>query len=380
MKALVLKENARFEFQEVPKPVKPGEDWVLVRVRAAGICGSDIPRAFEGGAYHHPLILGHEFAGTLEEPAQLPWIFEGPVRSASGGPTSGGLAAASEGHSSTGLRLEAGSPVAVFPLINCGVCGACQTGDYAQCSNYDYLGSRRDGGFAEFVYVPRQNLFPVPEGVDLLHAAMTEPAAVALHGIRRMVCEPGDSAVVFGGGPIGNMAASWLQMDGADPVYLVDIDSAKLEQAEKKGFLPIDSRSTDPVDFLRRQTGGGAACVVVACGLPLTYRQALSAAGRGGRVVLMGNLHGSLTLEEKEMSSVLRRELRIFGTWNSGVTPRGRDDWSRVLRAMAAGAAGRGGLNVDPLISHTPELSEGPEVFRRIYNREEPFNKVIFRI
>ena len=343
VKALVLESNGVLRVSEVPMPAEPETDSVLVRIAAAGICGSDLHRAFEGGAYHTPLIMGHEMAGVVEEAP----------------PSSG---------------LHAGQRVAVFPLLPCRRCGPCQTGDYAQCEDYDYFGSRRDGGFAEYLRVPAANLFAVPDHLDLLHAAMTEPCAVALHGVRRLRISPGTPAAVYGGGPIGNMVAQWLRVSGCTPVFVVEVDQRKLGLALEMGFQTVDGDREDPVEAILDRTAGGAACVVEACGLPLTFLQALRSAARFGQVVLMGNLRGELRAGERDISRILRQELTILGTWNSRVTPLGTDDWSTALRAL-----GREIL-VAPLISHTPPLEEGPAILEAMHRHEGSFNKVIFRI
>ncbi len=344
MKALVLRANGRLAVEERAAPLGPSEPCAVVRVAACGVCGSDIPRAFDGGAYHYPLVLGHEFSGVVEEP--MP-----------------------------GGKLGRGTRVAVFPLLPCRKCKPCSTGEYAQCTGYDYYGSRRDGGMEEFVRVPEWNLFPVPEHVKLLHAAMVEPAAVALHGVRRMRVRAGDAGAVFGAGPIGNITAQWLRIHGCRRVYVVDVDARKLDIASRMGFEPVDARAGDPVRAIREATEGeGAARVVEACGLPATFAQALAAAGTGGEVVFMGNIHGTFQLEEKAFSAVLRKELAIYGTWNSKVVPAGQDDWSTVLAYLDRE------LDVAPLISDTPGLEDGPEILASVRERKTFHNKVVFRL
>ena len=325
-------------------PERRHADSLLIRVRHAGICGSDLHRAFGGGAYHYPLVMGHELSGVVEE------AFPGSKRSP-------------------------GDRVAVYPLIPCRRCIPCQSGAYAQCESYDYLGSRSDGGFAEYVWAPEDGCFPVPEGVELLHAALTEPAAVALHGVRKLRLRGGESAAVFGGGPIGNLAAQWLRILGCGEVTVVEPDARKQETARTMGFRAVDPRSVDPVSSLREATGGrGPDRVVEACGLPLTYLQAVQAASRSGEVVFLGNIRGDFSLPEKDVSSMLRRELTLYGTWNSGIAPRGTDDWTTALAFM------RQGLEVAPLVTHTPTLAEGPEIFRRMAGGGESFGRVVFAI
>ena len=341
MKALVLVSNGKFEFRDVPVPERPGPGWVLLRISAAGVCGSDLPRAFSGGAYHYPLIMGHELSCVVAEDA----------------PAAG---------------FSEGDRVAVFPLIPCYSCGPCRTGDYAQCESYDYLGSRRDGGFAELMWAPAINLFPLPEGLNADHAAMTEPGAVALHAVKKAEPKAGESAVVYGCGPIGNLAAQWLRLSGCDPVYTIDIDRRKLDIAREMDFEIIDAGKSDPVEQLRRIHGDrGAEIVVEAVGLPKTFLQAVKSAGRFGRVVFLGTIKGEFRIGESDFSDILRKELTIRGTWNSKIFPRGSDDWSATLHRI-----GRG-IDVGPLISHRVSLEKGGQTFEMMHHGHEHYNKVL---
>ena len=204
-------------------------------------------------------------------------------------------------------------------------------------------------------------------------AAMTEPCAVALHGVGKLSIRAGDTGAVFGAGPIGNMAAQWMRMRGCSRVFLVDIDEQKLSLASAMGFTPVDSRKGDPVAQILAMTDGyGADRIVEAIGLPQTFLQAVMAAARFGEVVFLGNIRGSFQIGEKDFSSILRRELIIRGTWNSRVVPEGRNEWTTVLSAL-----GRT-MEVARLISHTPRLADGADIFRRVVGRTESFNKVVF--
>jgi L-iditol 2-dehydrogenase len=344
MKALVLTANARLELLDRPVAPPLTDDSLLIKIHACGICGSDIPRAFNGKAYHYPLVMGHEFSGEVTRPG-------------------------------TASAYKAGDRVAIFPLLPCRKCSACQTGNYAQCSNYNYFGSRCDGGFQEFLKVPAANLLPVPEHVHTLHATMTEPAAVALHGVRKMKITAGDTAVVFGGGPIGNMAAQWLRIHGCSEIMVVDNDERKLKIAEDMGFIPVSAQAGDAVEKIMKITGGlGAIKVIEAVGLPITFLQAIRVAALYGEVVFLGNLSGTFQIDEKDFTHILRKELSIYGTWNSKITPAGTDDWTTALKYMDKE------LQVAPLISSTPRLEEGPAVFESILNRKEFHNKVILKI
>ncbi len=344
MRALVLEQDKVVTVKDIPMPEKKTADSLLIKVVGSGICNSDIHRGFGGGAYHYPLVMGHEFSGIVEE-------------------------------AFSGSQYRKGDRVTVFPLLPCKKCIPCQSGDFAQCMDYDYFGSRCDGAFAEYVWVPEENLFPIPEHVDILHAAMTEPASVALHGVNRFSIKPNFTGMVIGGGPIGNMAAQWLKIRGCREVLMADVDEKKAELAERMGFVPVLSSKTDPVEFAYEYTkGNGIDCVIEACGFPSTFLQATKAAGRGGQVVFLGNIRGEFRIGEKDFSSILRRELIIYGTWNSKVVPRGKDDWSAVLSYMDKG------LEVGALISHVVSLEDGPAVFDKIINKTEYISKVIFAL
>ena len=347
MNALVLESNSTLTYKKVPIPERPKDDTFnhyLVRVKYAGICGSDIGRAFNKKAYYYPLIMGHEFSGVIEEAFK-------------------------------GAKYKKGDRVTAFPLIPCMKCRACRTGNYAQCKNYDYIGSRRDGAFAEFLYIPEINIFPVPDNVRLDHAALTEPAAVALKGIRKLGIKGGETAVVYGAGTIGNLAAQWLKILGCGRVVVVDIDDQKLEVARRIGLTTVNSSKEDPVDYLESITGGeGANYAVEACGLPVTYRQALLSVSNFGRVAFIGNLSRELKLTPEDMSRVLRREIQIFGTWNSDIVSQGMDDWSTVLKFMD------NKLNIESLITHRFKLEEGKKAFDTVMSRDIFSIKVIFEI
>ncbi len=326
MQAQVLHAVGDMRYEAVGKP-EPGEGEVLVRIGFCGVCGSDIPRTFVKGTYHFPTIIGHEFAGTVAD--------VGPGVS----------------------TYRSGDEVVVFPLLWCGRCAACEQGRYAQCADYDYLGSRSDGGFAEYVVAPQQNLVALPAGVSLAEAAMTEPAAVALHAIRRAGDVVGETVTVFGAGPIGLMVGQWAHIMGASQVILFDIVPEKIEMAQDLGFdLAFNSLEVDPVQTVTSLTDGqGAHVAIEGAGVPQTMLQAIAATRRSGRTVLLGNPAADVTLPAALISQAMRREIAILGTWNSDFSAAGNsDDWRTVLNAVASGQ-----LQLESLITHKIPLAEG---------------------
>lgn len=348
MKAAVLHAIGDVRVDDIATPTA-GPKEVLIRIGSCGVCGSDVPRVFTKGTYSFPTVCGHEFAGTVD--AVGPDVGDLPI----------------------------GTAVTVFPLLWCRRCMECERGEYARCSDYGYLGSRSDGGFAEYVVAPRRNCLVLPAGVSIEEGAMTEPAAVALHAMRRGQLQPGETVAVFGAGPIGLLVAQWARALGAARVLIADIAQPSLALARQLGFEAIDSRICDVVVEIEKRTNGrGADVTIEAAGVPSTFTAAVACAAPGGRVVMLGNPSGDVVLPAKLISQVMRRELRLVGTWNSsfsaaGLTPSGdRDDWRTVLAAVAAGT-----LQLKPLITHRFPLADirrGLEVMRE---RKEFVAKVL---
>ncbi len=343
MQALVLHAVGDLRCEEVPAPtLKPG--WAVVRVAAAGVCGSDVPRVFHHGTYRMPLIPGHELAGWIESVAD---------------PAAAG---------------RVGERVTVFPLIPCYACTYCQIGAYGQCTSYDYLGSRTDGGFAGYVLAPLANLVAVPDTVSLADAALTEPAAVALHALRQGDAAAGDRVVILGAGPIGMMIAQWASILGARLVLLVDIDARKLDLARSLQLgATCNARESDPVEWVRAATEGrGADLVIEAAGAPQTFEQALRMARPLGRVVIMGNPAGDVRLPQATVSQLLRKQLTVRGTWNSAFAAVPLNEWELVLHMLAAGR-----LQLAPLISHRVPLTAGPAALQMMRDQSEFFSRVV---
>jgi L-iditol 2-dehydrogenase len=342
MKACVLHEVGALTCDEVDTPA-PRSGEALVRVGACGVCGSDIPRIFRKGTYRFPTIPGHEMAGVVE--AVAPDVDASLVD----------------------------SRVAVFPLLPCRKCGPCEVGQYALCEDYNYLGSRCDGGFAEYVCAPVWNLVPVPDGVSLEEAAMAEPAAVAVHALRRAGVDIGDTVLIFGAGPIGLMLGIWADAWGAGKILLADIDPAKLDFARTLGFEDlVNPADADVAAWIRAETKGGADVVVEASGSSAAFERCGPAARPFGKVVLMGNPDGEMKLSQQSYWAILRKELTVSGTWNSAYSNLPRNEWRLALDFMASGR-----LDVKPLITHRVRLEGLRDALVMVRDRTEFTNKVM---
>jgi L-iditol 2-dehydrogenase/galactitol-1-phosphate 5-dehydrogenase len=343
--AAVVEKPNHIVWSEVPMPDPVGPRPVLVRVGGVGVCGSDVLRYAHGTAYHYPIVLGHEFSAVVEQAPD-------------------------------GSRLSPGDKVAVFPLIPRPDDPLTQVGEWALGDGYDYFGSRRDGAMQELLWVPEANLIRVPQHVPLLHAAVVEPAAVALHAVRKLVVPPAGVALVVGAGPIGALAAQWLRILGWERVIVADIDERKRAVMSDLGFEVVDPGAQDTVAAVKELTDGrGVDAAVEASGLPLTFLQCLDAAAARGQVLVLGDLKGDVTVSRAQISSLIRRELVVIGTWNSKITPAGRSEWDTVVAHVADGS-----LAVASLISAAPDLSEADAVLGAIARRETRSNKVVFAV
>ena len=214
----------------------------------------------------------------------------------------------------------------------------------------------------------------MPDGVSLAEAALTEPAAVALHALRQGDATIGDRVVVLGAGPIGMMIAQWATMLGARQVMLVDIDARKLDLARLLDLGDTwNSRDGDPVEWVKndhcRARRGPR---VEAAGAPQTFEQALRMARPLGRVVMMGNPAGDVRLPQATVSQLLRKQLTVRGTWNSAFAAVPLNEWEVVLDMLAADR-----LHVSPLISHRVPLAGGPAALQMMKDQSEFFSRVV---
>lgn len=327
-------------FEMVPTP-RPGPDEALVRVEASGICGSDLPRVFSKGTYSFPTVPGHEFAGTVVAcPSEESWV---------------------------------GRRVTVFPLLACMTCVMCEVGEYASCADYDYYGSRRDGGFAQYQVIRKSNLMWLPDEVTIEDAAMVEPCAVAVHAVSAAPLQLGNWFAVWGAGPIGLMAAQIAAARGAR-VVLVDIDDRKLEVARSLGFTAtINPLEADAPAAVRALTGGrGADASLEAAGVSATLAGCLESTRAFGTVVLMGNPAGQMTLPQDSYWQILRKQLHLAGVWNSSHN-RSVDDWAIAIDAIRAGQ-----VTPSALITHRFGLAECDRAFTIAASPDEMSLKVMF--
>ncbi|MDD6069225.1 MAG: galactitol-1-phosphate 5-dehydrogenase [Clostridiales bacterium] len=344
MRAYVLNDIGKLDFMEVPKPV-PREGEVLVEVKAAGICGSDVPRIFINGTYHFPTIPGHEFSGVVRE-----------VRD--------------KVH-----KDLIGKRVGIFPLIPCMKCTPCKERKYEMCIHYDYLGSRRDGGFAEFVAVPARNVIELPDSISFEAAAMLEPASVGIHALQGIDISKAKTAAVFGPGTIGLLTAQWLRVLGISDIFIVGTNDGQRQMVKELGFDRFyNCNEVNAVQKIEEETDNEGIDLVFECtGYASVLNDCLRVARRGGDIVVVGNPHGDVQIPRDIYWQILRKQLHLIGTWNSSFVPEEmEDDWTRTLEAIATGK-----LQPERQITHKlafEELKAGLEMMK---DKSEYFNKVM---
>lgn len=209
------------------------------------------------------------------------------------------------------------------------------------CRHYSYLGSRRDGGFAEYVAVPEKNLIALPESTSYEEAAMLEPMSVAVHAMRKAAPLPDENIVICGLGTIGLFMLMFLLEAGRQNVFVIGNKDFQKRMAVQLG-LPetafCDSRTEDVERWLLERTAGKGADVFFECvGKNETVTQAVGLTAPGGRIMLVGNPASDMTFSKAVYWKILRNQLTVFGTWNSSFTHSPEDDWHYVLDRLEDG-------------------------------------------
>jgi L-iditol 2-dehydrogenase len=342
MKALLLTEYKKLELTDFPVP-EIGPEELLVRVKACGICGSDV-HGFDGstGRRIPPLIMGHEAAGVVAR---------------AGADVS---------------NFREGDRVTFDSMISCGKCYFCRRGAINLCDNRRILGVsipeyRRHGAFAEYVAVPQHITFRLSDSVPFEHAAMIEPVSVAVHGVNLTPIALADSAVVIGTGMVGLLVVQALRAAGCGTVIAVDIEDSKLDLAKRLGADDgLNATRCDvPAEVRKRTQGRGADVALEVVGATKPIETAIASVRKGGVVTLVGNITPRIDLP---LQSVVTRQIRLIGSCASS------GEYPACIELLA-----RGAIQVEPLISARAPLEEGPSWFERLYNREPNLMKVIIQ-
>ncbi|HBY60985.1 MAG TPA: galactitol-1-phosphate 5-dehydrogenase, partial [Solibacterales bacterium] len=263
-----------------------------------------------------------------------------------------------------------GDRVTMDSTVSCGGCWFCRRGDINLCDNRQVLGVscgdyRRHGAFAEYVAVPRQICYRLPETLPFEHAAMIEAVSIAVHAVGITPIKLNDAAVVVGSGMIGLLVIQSLRLAGAGRIVAVDLEDHKLEMAKTLGATDTANPRRDNVPQLVRDlTGGrGAEIAMEVVGATEPIKTALDSVRKGGTVTLVGNITPKIELA---LQSVVTRQIRLQGSCASS------GEYPACIDLMASQA-----IKVAPLISAKAPLADGPSWFDRLYAHEPNLMKVI---
>ena len=342
MKALVLEAYNKLVYRDEPKPEYKSNE-VLVKVKACGICGSDV-HGMDGSSGRRipPLIMGHEASGVVEEVGSNVSSFRKGDRVT---------------FDSTVYKLDDWYTL---------------QGKYNLSDDRKVLGVspkeyRRNGAFAEYVVVPEHIMYRLPDKVSFEQAAMVEPVAVATHAIDLTTIKMRDTVLVVGSGMIGLFLIQVLRISNAGKIIAVDLDDQKLQLAKKFGAdLTVNAKDKDLHEVILRETNGrGADVAFEAVGIEATVKTAIDNVRKGGAVTLVGNLAASIGFP---LQSVVTREIKVQGSCAIA------GEYPKVLDMMEKGL-----VDVDSLLSATAPLSEGASWFKRLYEKEPGLNKVVLQ-
>jgi len=327
---------------DVPRPVAETGGLVF-KVKACGICGSDV-HGWDGstGRRIPPLVMGHEAAGEVDA-----------------------LGSAVKGY-------REGERVTFDSTVSCGTCFFCTQGSINLCDNRQVLGVacqefQRNGAFAEYVLVPQNILYKLPDSLPFEHAALIEAVSIAVHAVNITPKKLGGTAVVVGTGMIGLLIVQAVKLAGYTHVIAVDLDEAKLAVARQFGATEtLNPKLVDVPARIAELTGGhGADVALEAVGAASPIKTAIQSVRKGGSVTLVGNVSPNV---EIPLQVVVGRQIRLQGSCASnGEYPECIDLLSRGL------------IQVAPIISALAPLEEGAQWFEKLYRGDGNLMKVILQ-
>jgi L-iditol 2-dehydrogenase len=340
MKALLLSEYKHLAVTDVPEP-QIGPDELLIRVRACGICGSDV-HGYDGSSGRRipPIVMGHEAAGVI--------------------------AAAGEAVTD----MQEGDRVTFDSTVSCGHCHFCRRGQVNLCNNRQVLGVscgeyRRMGAFAEYVSVPRRICYRLPDELPFEKAAMIEAVSVAIHAVSLTPVTLNDTAIVVGAGMIGLLTLQAARLAGCGRVIITDVDQSRLETARQLGASEVIlARNTNVAEEVKALTAGLGADIAFECvGATPTIQNSIASTRKGGTVTLIGNITPQV---EIPLQSVVSRQIRLQGSCASS------GEYPACIDFLA-----RGAIRVDAMLSAIAPMAEGPRWFERLYQGEPNLMKVV---
>ena len=331
MKAAVVCANEDVRYMDYEEPqVTPGT--VKVKVKASGICGSDIPRVLHNGVHFYPIVLGHEFSGDVVE------VGEGVT------------------------TIKVGDHVSGAPLVPCMKCDDCQKGNFSLCKHYSFIGSRQQGSNADYVVIPEQNAVVYDPSISYEQAAMFEPSTVALHGVYQNQYQGGGYVAVLGGGTIGMFTMQWTKIFGSKKVVVFDISEERLELAKRLGADEVINTTEE--NYMEKAMaiteGKGYDYVFETAGQVPTLKMAFEVAANKAHVCCIGTPHADATFTPALWEKMNRKEFKLTGSWMSYSAPFPGKEWELTAHYFATGQ-----LKFDPeFIYKKMPMSQAQEAFQ----------------
>ena len=331
MKAAVVCANEDVQYLDYEEP-QAGPGMIKVKVKASGICGSDIPRVLHNGVHFYPIVLGHEFSGDVVE------VGEGVT------------------------KVKVGDRVSGAPLLPCMKCDDCQNGNFSLCKHYSFIGSRQQGSNADYVVIPEQNAVVFDESLSYEQGAMFEPSTVALHGVIQNDYKGGEYVAVLGGGTIGMFTMQWTKIFGAKKVVVFDISDERLDLALRLGADEVINTTKESYmeQALALTKGKGYAYVFETAGQVPTMHMAFELAANKAHVCFIGTPHVDLAFTPEMWENMNRKDFKLTGSWMSYSSPFPGKEWELTAHYFATGQ-----LKFDPgFIYKKMPMSQAQEAFQ----------------
>jgi 2-desacetyl-2-hydroxyethyl bacteriochlorophyllide A dehydrogenase len=326
MLAAVFEKPGTLTLQDRPIPQLTSEHDVKIKVEAASICGTDIhilhvPPGFPAKP---GIVQGHEYVGRVVE-------------------VGGGV-----------TNVKPGDRVVIDPNITCGVCAYCQMGEYSMCDNFTTLGIFLDGGWTSYSIAPAKNVFRIADSVPPEIAVLAEPLSVVISGSEKVNAQPGDSVVIVGAGPMGQLFAQVMKAAGAAQIVCIDLSDYRLDKARESGATHVINPSRTNVEEATKNITGIGADIVIDC-VGSLFDQCLSLVRKGGQILLVGlNEHALPPIKQYEIT---RNEITVKGTFIQN------HHFPKVIKILEGGI-----LNLEPLVTHRlplDQIHEGIDIMKK---------------
>ena len=335
MKQAVMTSPGVIEYRDVPIPAV-GDDQIKVKMKRIGVCGSDIHVNHGKHPYtSYPVVQGHEVSAQVVE----------------------------IGKNVTNVKV--GDKVTIQPQVVCGKCYPCTHGMYNDCEELKVMGFQTTGMASEYFVTEAKKALKLPDNMSWDHGAMIEPLAVAVHAVRRYGDVKGKTALVLGGGPIGNLVAQTLMAQGAAKVMVSELSAYRLETAAKCGITTVDPSKKDLHDAIIEFFGPDGADVIFECiGINVTMDQAIRFARKGSDIIVVGVFGDLGTIN---MGFIQDHELRLIGT-----AMYREEDYIEAIRLVGAGK-----IAFDPLITNHFSFDDYKKAYDLIDQQKDKAMKVI---